>query len=112
MLRRLGFRRFAYDWRAEHLPTFERELAALKDKDVELTAVWFPGALNADARSIVRRMRPMLSSGSSSGGSDSTRERGCAPSIVASAGYAPRRRGRAPGRASRPPSRSPGSGGT
>src|SRR5690242_2920825 len=23
LLKRLGFRRFAYDWRAEHLPTFE-----------------------------------------------------------------------------------------
>src|SRR4051812_29070664 len=50
MLRRLGFKRYAYDWRAEHLPTFEREIAALRQNGVELTAVWFPGSLNKDAR--------------------------------------------------------------
>ena len=30
MLQRLGFRSFAYDWRAEHVPTFDAELEALK----------------------------------------------------------------------------------
>src|SRR4051794_15466579 len=28
MLERLGFRRFAYDWRAEHVPTFDAEIEA------------------------------------------------------------------------------------
>ena len=42
MLKSLGFKKYAYDWRAEHLPTFERELAALKAQGIELTAVWFP----------------------------------------------------------------------
>lgn len=50
MLKRLGFKRYAYDWRAEHLPTFEREVAALKVNGIELTALWFPARLDADAR--------------------------------------------------------------
>src|SRR5690348_8317118 len=29
MLERLGFRHFAYDWRAEHIPTFDAEIEAL-----------------------------------------------------------------------------------
>ena len=41
-LQRLGFRRYAYDWRAEHLPTFDTEVAELQKHRIELTAVWFP----------------------------------------------------------------------
>jgi sugar phosphate isomerase/epimerase len=50
MLETLGIHRFAYDWRAEHLPTFETELDELKRHNIELTALWFPAQLNADAR--------------------------------------------------------------
>src|SRR4051812_4064882 len=50
MLEKLGIHRFAYDWRAEHLPTFEAELDQLKEHHIELTALWFPAELNADAR--------------------------------------------------------------
>jgi sugar phosphate isomerase/epimerase len=50
MLQRLGFQRFAYDWRAEHLPSFETEVLELQKRGIELTAVWFPGGLNADGR--------------------------------------------------------------
>src|SRR5438105_1857535 len=50
MLQKLGIHRFAYDWRAEHLPTFETELNELKKHNIELTAVWFPADLNSDAR--------------------------------------------------------------
>jgi sugar phosphate isomerase/epimerase len=57
MLKRLGFTRFAYDWRAEHLPTFERELAALKANDIRLTAVWFPGGLDRDGRFILDALK-------------------------------------------------------
>ena len=53
MLAALGVRRFAYDWRAEHLPTLGRELAALKEHRIELTGFWFPGAMNKDARLIL-----------------------------------------------------------
>jgi len=49
MLEKLGIHRFAYDWRAEHLPTFEAELNELQRHHIELTALWFPAELNADA---------------------------------------------------------------
>jgi sugar phosphate isomerase/epimerase len=42
MLARLGFSHFAYDWRAEHIPTFDAELDALKKNGIDLLAWWFP----------------------------------------------------------------------
>jgi len=42
MLARLGFKHFAYDWRKEHVPTFDAEIAALKKNGVSLLAWWFP----------------------------------------------------------------------
>jgi sugar phosphate isomerase/epimerase len=65
MLERLGIRRFAYDWRAEHLPRFEEELAALERHGIELTAVWFPTTLDDDARFLLdtlakHGLRPQL----------------------------------------------------
>ena len=53
MLQKLGFTKFAYDWRAEHLPTFEQEVLELKKRNIELTAVWFPAVLNADAKALL-----------------------------------------------------------
>uniref|UniRef100_A0A7C4LNV6 Sugar phosphate isomerase/epimerase n=1 Tax=Schlesneria paludicola TaxID=360056 RepID=A0A7C4LNV6_9PLAN len=53
MLQRLGFRKYAYDWRAEHLPTFDEEVRLLKEHGIELTAVWFPTELNQDARTLL-----------------------------------------------------------
>ncbi len=57
MLKRLGFKRYAYDWRAEHLPTFEREIEALKKNGIELTAVWFPGSLNKEAQTLLDALK-------------------------------------------------------
>jgi len=53
MLEKLGIKKLAYDWRAEHIPTFDAEVAAMKRHAVEMTAWWFPGALNAEARAIL-----------------------------------------------------------
>ncbi len=53
MLKKLGFSKFAYDYRAEHIPTFDAEVMALKKQGIELTAWWFPGTLNDEARSIL-----------------------------------------------------------
>ena len=53
MLEKLGFKHFAYDFRAEHVPTFEAEIEACKRHGVELSAWWFPGSLNADALHIL-----------------------------------------------------------
>ena len=41
MLKELGFTKFAYDWRAEHLESFPEEVEALKENDIELSSVWF-----------------------------------------------------------------------
>jgi len=40
MLDELGFKQFAYDWRAEHLPSFPDEIKALKEHDIKLKSVW------------------------------------------------------------------------
>jgi putative heme-binding domain-containing protein len=53
MLKKLGFTKYAYDWRAEHLPTFDREVAELKKNGIELTAVWFPANLGPDAQALL-----------------------------------------------------------
>lgn len=53
MLERLGISRFAYDWRAEHIPTFDEELDTLKRHNITLSAFWFPGAMNDEARAIL-----------------------------------------------------------
>jgi len=50
MLEGLGLHRFAYDYRAEHIPTWDAELDALKRHHIELTAWWFPTTLNAEAK--------------------------------------------------------------
>jgi sugar phosphate isomerase/epimerase len=50
MLERIGLRKFAYDWRAQHLPGFDSELDELQKHKIELVGVWFPDALNNDAR--------------------------------------------------------------
>ncbi len=50
MLEQLGFSKFAYDYRAEHIPTFDAEIEALKRHKIELTAWWFPTSLNDEAK--------------------------------------------------------------
>ena len=57
MLKQLGFTKFAYDWRPEHLPTFDAEIEALQQEGIELTAWWFPPALNDDARAILTALK-------------------------------------------------------
>jgi|GEM_PF-1498278 len=52
MLEKLGFNHFAYDWRPEHIPTFDREWDALVKHGVALDAFWatppdFPGLLTS-----------------------------------------------------------------
>jgi hypothetical protein len=40
MLERLGFKRYAYDWRAEHLPETARELRLASEHGIRVEAVW------------------------------------------------------------------------
>jgi sugar phosphate isomerase/epimerase len=53
MLQRLGLKRMAYDWRAEHIPTFEAEIDACRKHNIEITAWWFPTTLDKDAQTIL-----------------------------------------------------------
>ncbi len=54
MLQKLGFTHFAYDWRPEHVPTFDAEVDALKKHGIALDAWWVaPGELNDDSRRIL-----------------------------------------------------------
>lgn len=40
MVRQLGLRRVAYDWRAEHVPQFEEEILQYKKNGIEYFAFW------------------------------------------------------------------------
>jgi putative heme-binding domain-containing protein len=54
MLERLGFKHFAYDWRGEHVPTFDAEVDALRAHHVGLDAWWVaPGELNDDSKRVL-----------------------------------------------------------
>ncbi|MDZ4780371.1 MAG: plastocyanin/azurin family copper-binding protein [Planctomycetia bacterium] len=43
MLERMGIKQFAYDWRDEHIPTFDEEVAACARHGVKITAWWTSG---------------------------------------------------------------------
>ncbi len=46
MLEELGLRHLAYDWREEHIPTWDAELDALRAHGIELTAFWCSSSLH------------------------------------------------------------------
>jgi sugar phosphate isomerase/epimerase len=53
MLEKLGFKHYAYDYRAEHIPTFDAEMGAIQRHGINLTAWWFPTELNEEAKLIL-----------------------------------------------------------
>lgn len=53
MLTRMGLFQLAYDWRAEHIASFDEELDTLARWGIRLTAFWFPAALNDEAKAIL-----------------------------------------------------------
>ncbi len=57
MLERLGIRKLAYDWREEHVASFDAEVEAMKRHKIEITAWWMPGSLDANCRKIIEVMR-------------------------------------------------------
>jgi hypothetical protein len=57
MLEKLGFKKYAYDWRAEHLSSFDEEIGLLQNAGIELTAVWFPANLGDDARKLLAAIK-------------------------------------------------------
>jgi len=57
MLDELGIRKLAYDYRAEHVASFEEEIQTLKKHRIELTAWWFPTVLNEEAKLILSLLK-------------------------------------------------------
>jgi sugar phosphate isomerase/epimerase len=57
MLEQLGFKHYAYDYRAEHIPSFDREIAACRKHGVGFDARWFPTAMNDEARLILEVLK-------------------------------------------------------
>lgn len=58
MLEQLGFTKLAYDWRDEHIPQFDEEVAATRRHGVEIVAWWMAGAdLNDTNRKILDVIR-------------------------------------------------------
>lgn len=65
MLGELGIRRYAYDWRAEHVGQFDLEVETMRRHGIEITAWWFPTRLDDTARRILeviarQRIHPQL----------------------------------------------------
>ena len=61
MLKELGFKKFAYDWRTQHISEFSTEINELKKQGIHMTAVWIwidsdslPGYDNARIFNIVK----------------------------------------------------------
>ncbi|MFV1967068.1 MAG: sugar phosphate isomerase/epimerase family protein [Pirellulaceae bacterium] len=42
MLKKLGLTKLAYDWRQEHVPTFESEILAMEKQGIDFFAFWSP----------------------------------------------------------------------
>jgi hypothetical protein len=57
MLQRLGFTQYAYDWRAEHLPSFPEEIELLKKAKISLKGVWFPASVGKDGEFILEALK-------------------------------------------------------
>lgn len=57
MLEKLGLKHFAYDYRAEHIPTFDAEIEACRQHGISIDAWWFPTELNAEARLILDTLK-------------------------------------------------------
>lgn len=65
MLEKLQLHRLAYDWRAEHVATFDTEVEEMAKHHVEIVAWWFPTKLDENARKIFdviarHQIRPQL----------------------------------------------------
>ena len=53
MLQRLGFQHFAYDWRDEHIPSFDAEIETMERYGISIDAWWFPADLGPTSRTIL-----------------------------------------------------------
>lgn len=64
MLKNLGFKSYAYDWRAEHLPEMAKEIKIARENGIEINAVWMwldnndtPGNLSANNQIVLQTLQ-------------------------------------------------------
>jgi sugar phosphate isomerase/epimerase len=57
MLKELGFTKLAYDWRAEHVASFDDEIKAMRNAKINIVGWWFPPAPTADAQAILAALK-------------------------------------------------------
>lgn len=60
MLKELGFKAYAYDWREEHLPDMAREIKLAKENDIKIVAVWMSIDKNDAAGNLSENNRKVL----------------------------------------------------
>ena len=48
MLEKLGFKQYVYDWRSEHIPTFDQEIKLAKQHNIAMEGVWLWVNSNVD----------------------------------------------------------------
>lgn len=60
MLSDLGITKLAYDWREEHIPTFDEEWRALNKHGIELTAFWMMSGENPQNDEYIREIFDFL----------------------------------------------------
>ena len=61
MLKNLGIKQYAYDWRTEHIPSFGNEIDLARKNNIEIEAIWMfidnktdkIGALSTDNQRII-----------------------------------------------------------
>jgi sugar phosphate isomerase/epimerase len=63
MLKRLGFKSYAYDWRAEHLPKMAKEINLARENGIDINAVWMwldqndaPGSLSENNQNVLQAL--------------------------------------------------------
>lgn len=63
MLKNLGFKSYAYDWRAEHLPEMAKEISLARKNGIKMNAVWMwldnndtVGNLSANNRKVLQAL--------------------------------------------------------
>lgn len=60
MLNTLGITKMAYDWREEHIPSFDAELTALKKHGIKLEAFWYMSGLAPEKDSTLQLVFNLL----------------------------------------------------
>ena len=60
MLNGLGITKFAYDWRREHIPSFDAEMEALKKHNITLQSFWYSGGLSPEKDENLRIILELL----------------------------------------------------